>query len=281
MTSDADRTLSTRLISRHPRDAARVIERYPAPEGAQLLGELPPAESAPLVAAMEAGAAAARVAQLDGPAAEALLGALPPDVAVDLLRSLPAGERSELLGSLSEAARVRLAALLEYADDTAASLADPRAITLPADASIADALEAVREATEGPRDYVFVVEPPARLVGQLSASELIRRDPATRLAEAVEGSPAALSANADIRSVLSHLGWQSRSALPVVDREGRFIGAISVAELQRQFQEPRRQRTGVSTAVSLGELYWLGLAGVLDGLGSVASRSAASSSEQS
>ena len=168
-----------------------------------------------------------------------------------------------------------------YADDTAASLADPRAITLPADASIADALEAVREATEGPREYVFVVEPPARLVGQLSASELIRRDPATRLAEAVEGSPAALSANADIRSVLSHLGWQSRSALPVVDREGRFIGAISVAELQRQFQEPRRQRTGVSTAVSLGELYWLGLAGVLDGLGSVASRSAASSSEQS
>ena len=64
-------------------------------------------------------------------------------------------------------------------------------------------------------------------------------------------------------------------ALPVVGHDGTYLGAIRYETLRRlemEVQARIQHPSPVSVAVSLGELYWVGLSGLLEGLGRTAIR---------
>lgn len=74
--------------------------------------------------------------------------------------------------------------------------------------------------------------------------------------------PAAMSQEDVIRSPY----WREFRALPVVDGEDRFLGAIRYQTAQALRDDLYRTRNGqgvLGTVLSLGELYWVGLSGVL------------------
>lgn len=257
------------LIADHPADAARALERFSLAERAAFLGELPPARAAPVLAAMTVGAAAAVVSLLDPGAAAPLLGRMPADVAVAALRPLASRARAHVLEHLDEETRQRLGALLAPGG-AAGALADPQVLSLSPDATATEALDAVRGVDGVAPDYVYAVERPATFLGQIAVPELTRADPASRLRDVIPGDAAAIPSEAGEQTILTHPGWRSAHELPVVDRAGRLVGAIPFPVLLRLRQTPRGEQQAIRTATALGQLYWLGLARLVDGLGHIA-----------
>jgi len=97
-----------------------------------------------------------------------------------------------------------------------------------------------------------------------------RRGPLLSLARAVEPFPA----RADVAAMSVHPGWYEHDSLPVVDERGVYLGAVRHERLRQQQGAPgaRRTRGGVEAVVALGELYWLGLSGLVTGLASAGPR---------
>jgi Mg/Co/Ni transporter MgtE len=137
---------------------------------------------------------------------------------------------------------------------------------------ISDALAAARRSPRYVHDYVFVVDDEYRLVGVAGLRDLVSARPTAPVASIMNRSVSPLPASAARVAILNHRGWTRFHTLPVVDDTSVFLGAISHVTVRRLFEEDalgRSSRTdAVTTVFALGELYWLGLSGVLDGVAS-------------
>jgi hypothetical protein len=119
---------------------------------------------------------------------------------------------------------------------------------------------------------VFVVDDEHRLVGIVRLRDLLparRHDPLTSV---MNRAVSRLPATAPRAAVLNHPGWRHFHTLPVVDSANLLLGAIAHGTVRAIFEEDVLGRPSradaVTTVFALGELYWLGLSGVLDGVAS-------------
>ncbi|HUF47959.1 MAG TPA: hypothetical protein VMM93_09085, partial [Vicinamibacterales bacterium] len=117
-----------------------------------------------------------------------------------------------------------------------------------------------------------------RLVGVFDLAELQQADADQPVRAIANSSVTWLSADAPLASVFAHPGWRTLDAMPVVDDGRRFLGVLRHRTM-RQLQEQDTPASGddrtVRTVMALGEIYWLGLCGLLQGIAVTASESAA------
>jgi magnesium transporter len=276
MTPEADRLLARALAESHPADAARILERFAPAEAAALLDEWDAGRAGGTLEQMASASGAACLARMSARAASEALLALDLDSAAALLRGAPPELRTALVERLDPARADPLRLVLSSPAGSAGGLLDPLVLALPRDWSAGQALAAVHDATRRALDYLYVVERGGRLVGVTRVRDLVKAPPDDWIETIMRSPVLRLHAEEDIAAILAHPGWNEFHALPVVDRDDRFLGAIRFETLRRLETEGRgRQGTeAVSVAVSLGELYWIGLCGLLEGLGAVALRGA-------
>src|SRR5262249_3923351 len=100
---------------------------------------------------------------------------LPPDAAADVIQQAPEESRAELLAVLDDPTRREVAALLQYAEDDAGGLMNPRFARLRPDMRVDEAITYLRrQARErlGTIYYVYVLDNEQRLLGVVSFREL-------------------------------------------------------------------------------------------------------------
>lgn len=268
-----DQRLAVAFLETHPREAALAIERLSGPERVAVLQELPPDAAASALRSMGRASGSETLAQLESGHAARLVGALSPDESADLLRRLPADARDRIVGAMHPAARERVARMLRFPEGTAAALMDPSILDLPADISVAEAQERVRAATHGLLYYLYVVDADRRLVGVLDIPELMSARPSANLRAVMHERVERLSAWAPPSVIRTHDGWRGYHAMPVVDEEGRLLGAIRYQTLRRLEQEApvTGPAPATMTALALGELFHLGVTGLAGSLAARAS----------
>ncbi|MCL6091503.1 MAG: hypothetical protein M1435_00915, partial [Actinobacteria bacterium] len=146
-----------------------------------------------------------------------LLSAMGPDDAVDLLTELDQKRRLPILEKVPEPAQSKMRALLSYNPETAGGLMNPDFVSVPASASVADALEAVRVSTSPPEasTVVFVTGEGGRLEGTALVVELLRSQPGANVAVATREGPATLSPDADIHEVIRKMTDYNLAVAPV------------------------------------------------------------------
>jgi magnesium transporter len=260
-------TLIRRFAADHPAEAARLLGDHPPAGEAAVLARLDDAAAAGVLSRMSPPAGAGCLAALDPSRAPAILSLLPPERAAALLRRIDPPRREALLLALPDAARLR--PLLVHAEGTAAALMDPAAIALPDDLDLDEGRRRVHRHADKLALEVYVVDRDQRLRGVVSLRDLLdpgRRGPLSTLLRSVEP----LAAGADVTAMAAHPGWHEQDSLPVVDEHGVYLGAVRHERLRQLQGAPgaRRARGGVEAVVALGELYWLGLSGLVTGLAS-------------
>jgi magnesium transporter len=271
--------LCREFIDAHTGDAARAIERLPASEAAALLAALPPPTAARALDVMMPTSGADCLALLDPPAAVAMLIELPAGRAAPLLRHVGETARTAILGQMPPDEARTLRTVLAHPPGSAGALMDSRVFAARASHCIADVRAALRRSAPRTRDYVFVVDDEHRLTGVVALGDLVAARPGETLTAVMNRSVSRVAASAGRAAILYHPGWKRFHALPVVDDESVLLGAIphqTVRALMEEdaFSSPT-QLQAATTVVALGELYWLGLSGVLDGM-AAAVRSAVS-----
>lgn len=271
---DSDRLLLLRFVENHPADAARILEGFQAPEATELLEALPSQSAAPILELMSPAAGVECLAEMGGEKAAAILSRMELDSAAGFLRRMEPELRTALLETAPVDFATPLRLLLRYPVGTAGSFMDPRALAAARDVTISDALDLLKRSPRQSLHYLYVIDRKGRLVGVTDVRELLGMPPEVKLEDRMKTNVSRLPGRADRSVILAHPGWSQFHALPVVDEEGRFLGAIRYETLRRleTEAEARGSETPVSVAVSLGELFWVGLSGLLEGLGHVATR---------
>lgn len=259
--------LANALIERHPERAADVLERIDPEESAALLVRADPGSSAEVLRQLSPGRAADVVEALPATNAAALLDTLALDDAARLLRTLDATVAEPVLERIGERRARMLRIGMRYPEHTAGALMDPMVLALPASLTACEALERVREEPENAHYNVYMIDADHRLVGALTLRELFLARSDARLDELMVRHPLCVRDDADRATVVSHPGWRSVHALPVVDAAGRFVGALRYRRL-RELEEAllRRGRADASSTAALGDLFATGAAAVLDAL---------------
>jgi magnesium transporter len=267
--------LAAALITHHPAEAARVMERFTAADAAPVIAELPAERAGALLHWMAPAFAADCVVILPDEAAAAALAELDANAAAAVMRRLPDARRDSLLGALPRRDRTAIATLLASPPGTAGAVMDPGALGLPDDLTVADALAELRRDPPRFARYLYILaRGDRRLVGVLSMWELLAAAPETRLSAIMHPHVVHIPASAPLEALVEHPGWTDWYALPVVDAGGALIGAIGhevAIRLQRGRRAPDAQ-SGTELAMHLAELFWLGLAGVTRGLATESAR---------
>ncbi len=264
---ETDWLLSQAFLESHPRDSAVILERLPAEEAAAFLEKTRPQLAAQVFQSMAPLAAAGCIACLAPEAAVAVLRALPLNLAAGLLRRLDAEVRDRALAYAPADFSISLRRLLQFPEGTAGALMEPRALSLPGDIRVGEARTRVRRAPNSLLSYMYVVDREQRLIGVLTLRELMLASPKTMLSSAMRPHVLRLPARADFASIVAHPGWRDFHVLPVVDDSGAFVGVIRHEKLRRLEDAASRPASqAISTMLSLGELYWIGLTGVLAGV---------------
>ncbi len=167
-----------------------------------------------------------------------VLEAMEPDDATDLLSELPDDKAEQLLQVMEpdEAAPIRR--LLAYEDDTAGGMMTPEPVILGPDASIAEALAMVRRQEVSPAlaSLVFVARPPhetptGKYLGVVHIQRLLREPPQESVGGVLDAAIDPVGPEAALSTVTRLLATYNLVALPVTDREGRLLGAVSVDDV--------------------------------------------------
>ncbi|MGE3509953.1 MAG: CBS domain-containing protein [Vicinamibacterales bacterium] len=264
------------FINSHPGDAARVLERLGDAQAAALLEEMPATVTARVLGAMVPTLAAECLQRLAPETAAAALVELSAGYAVVLLRRLDPHRTTAILAMTPVREAGLLSTILAYPPDCAGSMMDSRVFAASESLRVGETLAALRRVHSQLYDDVFVVDPEHRLVGVVRVRDLLsarRKEPLTTV---MSRAVSRLSASAPRVAVLNHPGWRQSHILPVVDAGNVLIGAIAHGTARAIFEEDALRRPAraeaVTTAFALGELYWLGLSSVLDGLASAVRR---------
>lgn len=258
-----DERLALRFLEAHPDGAARLLERAAPGEAAALLADVPDRVAADVLRQMAPTALAGCAAALPVELLAAMVAELPIDAAVAVMHRVEAERREAVLTRLSASAEVSLRRLLAYGPYTAGALADPLALAVPEDLTVAEAQARLRGRGGHVLYYLYVVDRDHRLVGVLDIPELMGARPKDRLAAAMRREPIRLEVDTGFATLAAHPAWQQLDVLPVVDREGRLVGAIrhmAVRRLEAELGLRARSESMLATLVGLSELYWAGLA---------------------
>jgi Mg/Co/Ni transporter MgtE len=127
---------------------------------------------------------------------------------------------------------------MTYADYTAGGLMTSEPVVLLPDATVAEALAAVRNPELSPAlaAQVFVVRPPqatptGRFIGTAHLQRLLREPPSALVSGVCEKDTGWVTPDASIEDVTRHLATYNLVAVPVVDEGNRLLGAVSVDDV--------------------------------------------------
>jgi Mg/Co/Ni transporter MgtE len=260
--------LARTFLEDHPSEAARALERMPVERRLAIVRSADAASARALVRMLPA-ALAECLADLEPAESATVLASLPLDALVASLRRLPADATARLVEGLPANTRETVTRILRHPENTAAALMDPGVLSLPDDITAGEARVRLRRDAAGLLHYLFVVDRSGRLVGVLDIPELLRARGAESVRAVMHEGVEHLSTWMPAGMVRTHPGWRRVHALPVTDDEGRLVGAIRYQTLRRLELEAEagqgRDRT-TATVSALGELFHLGLAGIIEGV---------------
>lgn len=178
------------------------------------------------------------VQDLDDERAAEVLDLMQPDDAADLMQNLP-GERAEaILELMDEEEADDIRRLMSFGEFTAGGLMTSEPIICSADATVAEAMALIRRKEVAPAlaASVFVTLPPhetttGRYLGMVHFQKLLRYPPHDRLGSLIDTDVEPVTAETHISKIHRTLANYNLVALPVIDRENRLIGVVTVDDV--------------------------------------------------
>lgn len=224
------------LQKQHPADLAQLFSELSAKDRHAAFSVLAERNSRLAMEALSELGPEAGAAQLSDRSAEdivRLTQELPTDDAAALIDYLP----EELAAAVLELIQKRPAGgdvgeLLEYPEQTAGRIMNPKVFALSEDMTAGEAITAVQSS----RDvevvfYLYIVDARRHLVGVASLRRLLLVPPSTPLKRIMTTDVISVRADVDQEEVARQVASYNLLAIPVVDEENKLAGVITVDDI--------------------------------------------------
>ncbi len=236
MRMGATANLVNLLQKQHPADLAHLFSELPHKErdsaftvlaernsrlAMEGLSELGPEAGAALLAERSAEEIGKLLQDLPSDDAAALIDYLPEELSaavLELVQKRPAG------GDVGD--------LLEYKEQTAGRIMNPKVFALAEDMTAGESITAL----QGSRDvevvfYLYVIDARRHLVGVVSLRRLLLVSPQTPLKRIMTTDLISVRADMDQEEVARQVASYNLLAIPVVDEENKLVGVITVDDV--------------------------------------------------
>jgi magnesium transporter len=184
-----------------------------------------------------------------------LVEEMSPDDRVRLFDELPAKVVRRLLAELSPSERRITAQLLGYEPETAGRLMTPEFIDLKEFHSAAQALAIVRRRARDTETIysLYVTDGSRHLTGILSLRDLVVADPEARIGDVMTREVLSVSTDTDQEEVARAIQRYDFLAIPVVDREQRLVGIVTVDDVIDVIEQEATRDLYAAGAVQAGD----------------------------
>jgi magnesium transporter len=233
----AEAALTQRFLLDFPYEAARLLEAMPADDAATLLQAQPRHAVLKAWEALTADVAREVLEHLPKPLSLYLLAEAEPVVSTAVLTQFDMPTRDAWLQGLNKEVAVELRGLLDYGEDCAGRMMDPRVSPLRTGMTVAEAIERLRQIQRKGLRELFVVDDEGRLAGRVDIQDLALATRELPLSDITRNVIAFVGDLDPREEVVDTLQKNPLSALPVVNVTGRFMGVIRHAELMTALEE--------------------------------------------
>jgi magnesium transporter len=152
-----------------------------------------------------------------------VLRELASDDVADILGNLPEDKAQEILHLMKAEDSSEVKDLLQYPEETAGGIMTTDFVSLHEDTTVKDAKQMVF--------YLYVTDDPGRLVGVVSLRQLLVVTPATPLKKIMTTDVISVVADMDQEDVAKLVAKYNILAIPVVDKDARLVGIITVDDV--------------------------------------------------
>jgi len=204
-----------------PDDRQAIFENIDSEVAAEALSEVHPDIQASILESLEADVAADIVEEMS------------PDQAADVLGDLDEKASEEILEEMENEPQEEVRELLEFHEDSAGGMMNTEYLALPASATVADAVQAMRDSAELPEtlNTLFLVDDTGVLQGAVPVARLFQHDGSTALGSLVFETRVEVPVTESQDRVTELFDKYNLLALPVIDGDGKLTGVITVDDI--------------------------------------------------
>ncbi|MHC4620542.1 MAG: magnesium transporter [Planctomycetota bacterium] len=225
----ADRSVLTRLLNeQRSSDVAEIVELLDNDQRRTVFDLLQKPISAEVLEKVDEATRAELFELLREDEISTLFSELDLDDAADLLAELPEETRQKVLRSFAPADSAQIKELMTYSEDSAGGIMDPVVISVPEDATAAEAISKIR-AAEIDEDFysVFVVDKTGRFVGDVRIRYLLTSPEDTLVMDLIDPDAIYVVADDDQERVRNVFRDNDLIVVPVLGREHKLVGRIT------------------------------------------------------
>jgi len=222
-----------RLAEMHPSDLAEILEDLAPAEREAVFTSLDEEVAAETLEEVEPKLQKALLERLDEERIADIVEEMDPGAAADLLAELPEEQSDAILEEMEPEERHEVEELLEFDENSAAGCMTTDFISLGMQATVAQAVQALRSFDGDPESVteIYLLDEKRVLRGAIPLARLVMAQPETRLAVLAE--PRVLSAPADLKQndLAELFDKYNLHALPVIDTQGRMVGLVQADQV--------------------------------------------------
>ncbi len=227
------------LVPVQPADIAEAVEGLPQAMHALAFRLLSKDEAIQVYEYLDYSIQERLISELRSQEVQDVVDRMSPDDRAKLFDELPAKVVNRLLGELSFTEREATAQLLGYEAGTAGRIMTPELISLKEHLTVEQTLERIRQLADSSEIiyYLYVTDNALHLSGIVSLRELVISHPNKPIGEIMTREVVFVNTDTDQEEVARLIQRYDFLAVPVVDREQRLVGIVTVDDVIDILQE--------------------------------------------
>ena len=226
--------ISNKALERmHPADLADIVEDL-GPDDREAIFETIDSEvAADTLSEIDPGIQASILESLEADRAADIVEEMSPDEAADVLSELEEETSEGILAEMEPEPKSEVSELLEFEQDSAGGLMNTEYVALNEDATVADAMDALRanEEVMESLNTIFLVDADERLQAAVPIARLFLASGSTPLRELGSMDPARVDVEESQDRVTELFDKYNLLTVPVVDNDGRLAGVITADDI--------------------------------------------------
>ena len=226
--------ISNKLLEdMHPADLADIVENLGHDDRTAIFNTVDTETAAELLSEVDPDMQTSIIESLDTEKAAEILEEMEPSEAADVLNELEEERSEEILEEMEPEDKEEVEELLDFRDDSAGGLMDTGYLSLPKDATVADAMAELKKQEEVIDDLhtIFLTDEQDHLVYSVPLARLFFASGDTPLSELASDTLLYVHVHDKAERVAETFDKYNLLTLPVLDEHNKLVGVITVDDV--------------------------------------------------
>ncbi len=217
----------------HPADIAEIINNLSFEEANYTFNILPISSAYEVITELDENLRDKILEETSPEKISKIINELDSDDATDIISNLPDELKSSVLRKIDSESLEDVTELMKYPEDTAGGLMETDFVFIREDATVADAINEIRENAEEIDHlfYIHVLSKTNRLIGIVGLKSLLTNNPDEKITNIMEEDLIFVTPDVDQEEVASIMEKYDLVSIPVVDENKVMLGRITIDDI--------------------------------------------------